>query len=56
MLEGSDRVGGWMQSVCTKEGAVLELGPRSVRTAGAAGKTTLSLVRIIHVGTGIIHV
>ena len=44
LLESSDRVGGWMQSVHTKEGAVLELGPRSLRIAGAAGKTTLSLV------------
>jgi oxygen-dependent protoporphyrinogen oxidase len=44
LLESSDRVGGWMHSVRTKEGAVLELGPRSLRIAGTAGKTTLSLV------------
>lgn len=44
LLESSGRVGGWMHSVRTEEGAVLELGPRSLRTAGAAGKTTLSLV------------
>ena len=44
LLEGSGRVGGWVQSVRTEEGAVLELGPRSLRTAGLAGKTTLSLV------------
>ena len=46
-MEGSNRVGGWMQSVHTEEGAVLELGPRSLRIAGAAGKTTLSLVSIL---------
>ena len=33
-----------MHSVRTEDGAVMELGPRSVRTAGAAGKATLSLV------------
>ena len=44
LVESSGRVGGWMQSVRTEEGAVFELGPRSLRTAGAAGKTTLSLV------------
>lgn len=43
-MESSERVGGWIQSIHTEEGAVLELGPRSLRTAGAAGKTTLSLV------------
>jgi oxygen-dependent protoporphyrinogen oxidase len=44
LVEGSGRVGGWMQSVRTDEGAVLELGPRSLRTAGPAGINTLSLV------------
>ena len=44
LLEGSGRVGGWVQSVQTDQGAVFELGPRSLRTAGAAGRTTLSLV------------
>ena len=44
LVEGSGRVGGWMQSVRTDEGAVLELGPRSLRTAGPAGRNTLSLV------------
>lgn len=44
LLESSERVGGWMHSMRTEEGAVLELGPRSLRTAGPAGKTTLSLV------------
>ena len=33
-----------MHSVRTEDGAVMELGPRSVRTAGTAGKATLSLV------------
>lgn len=44
LVEGSSRVGGWVQSVRTDRGAVFELGPRSVRVAGPAGKTTLSLV------------
>ena len=54
LVEGSSRVGGWMQSVRTEEGAVLELGPRSLRTAGAAGRTTLSLVSS-HPSPDIIH-
>lgn len=45
LLEHSERLGGWMRSHRTEEGAVFELGPRSLRTAGVAGKTTLAIVR-----------
>ena len=45
LLERSKRLGGWLRSHRTEEGAVFELGPRSLRTAGVAGKTTLALVR-----------
>ena len=34
-----------MRSRRTEEGTVFELGPRSLRTAGVAGKTTLAIVR-----------
>ena len=40
----SNRIGGWIKSERSKEGAVFELGPRSLRTAGIVGKTTLELV------------
>ena len=44
LFEASNRVGGWIKSERSKEGAVFELGPRSLRTAGVVGKTTLELV------------
>ena len=44
LLESSKKVGGWVRSEKTAEGAVFELGPRSLRTAGAVGKHSLRLV------------
>ena len=57
LFEATNRVGGWIRSERSEEGAVFELGPRSLRTAGIAGKTSLevvwmcvqSLLSIIHV-------
>ena len=46
LFEASNRVGGWIRSEHSKEGAVFELGPRSLRTAGIAGKTSLEVVWI----------
>ncbi|XP_072049287.1 protoporphyrinogen oxidase-like [Amphiura filiformis] len=43
VLEGSKRLGGWIHSVRTEEGAVHELGPRTLRPAGCAGQTTINL-------------
>ena len=51
LLERSEKFGGWLQSYRGgmeeegERGGVFELGPRSLRTAGVAGKTTLALVR-----------
>ena len=44
LIERSESVGGWMRSERTEHGSVFELGPRSLRTAGAQGKQTLNLV------------
>ncbi|XP_060113128.1 protoporphyrinogen oxidase [Heteronotia binoei] len=44
LLEGSSRLGGWIHSTCTEEGAVFEHGPRGIRPAGAVGKNTLLMV------------
>ena len=55
LLERSEKLGGWLQSHRGgveeegERGRVFELGPRSLRTAGVAGKTTLALVRRVHV-------
>ena len=55
LLEHSEKLGGWLQSHRGgveeegERGRVFELGPRSLRTAGVAGKTTLALVRRVHV-------
>ncbi|XP_078276882.1 protoporphyrinogen oxidase isoform X2 [Rhinoraja longicauda] len=44
LLEASDRTGGWLQTTRTEEGAILEHGPRGVRSTGAVGTNTLQLV------------
>ncbi|NWS62909.1 PPOX oxidase, partial [Chunga burmeisteri] len=44
LLEASDRVGGWLQSTRTADGAVFEHGPRGVRPAGVVGTDTLRMV------------
>nr|XP_058165978.1 protoporphyrinogen oxidase isoform X4 [Dasypus novemcinctus] len=43
LVEGSERVGGWIRSVQGPDGAIFELGPRGVRPAGALGARTLLL-------------
>ncbi|XP_053134257.1 protoporphyrinogen oxidase isoform X2 [Hemicordylus capensis] len=44
LLEGSSRLGGWIHSTRTEDGAVFEHGPRGIRPAGAVGKNTLRMV------------
>lgn len=44
VYEASSRVGGWMNSTRTSTGAVLELGPRSLRTVGASSRAAMELV------------
>ena len=44
LLESSNRVGGWMQSCTTEQGAVFEMGPRSIRPHGKVGMATLKIV------------
>ena len=48
VIERNERVGGWVQSKRTDHGSVFELGPRSLRTAGVAGKQALNLVGLHH--------
>ena len=45
VLESSGRAGGWMQSWTGENGTVFELGPRSIRPVGKAGRATLKMVR-----------
>lgn len=44
LVEASGRVGGWIRSLRSPDGAVFELGPRGIRPAGALGARTLQLV------------
>ncbi|XP_075048520.1 protoporphyrinogen oxidase [Mixophyes fleayi] len=44
LLEGSNRLGGWMRSTKTEDGAVFEHGPRGMRPGGVVGKNTLCMV------------
>uniref|UniRef100_A0A8C0RNU6 Protoporphyrinogen oxidase n=2 Tax=Canis lupus familiaris TaxID=9615 RepID=A0A8C0RNU6_CANLF len=46
LVEGSERLGGWIRSVRGPGGAVFELGPRGIRPAGAPGARTLLLVML----------
>ncbi|CAH1247353.1 PPOX [Branchiostoma lanceolatum] len=43
LLEGSSRLGGWLQSTRTEEGAIFEHGPRSLRVAGEPGANILEM-------------
>ncbi|XP_069336429.1 protoporphyrinogen oxidase isoform X2 [Eulemur rufifrons] len=44
LVEGSERLGGWIRSVRGRDGAIFELGPRGIRPAGALGARTLLMV------------
>ena len=44
LLEASRHVGGWIKTIRAKDGALVELGPRSLRTVGVQGKFTLDMV------------
>ncbi|KAM5236012.1 protoporphyrinogen oxidase isoform 3-T3 [Ctenodactylus gundi] len=50
LVEGSKRLGGWIRSVRGPDGAIFELGPRGIRSAGALGARTLLLVRGVMCG------
>lgn len=43
LLEGSDRLGGWIQTTRFKDGSRHEHGPRTIRPAGIQGANTLKL-------------
>ncbi|KAE8588827.1 hypothetical protein XENTR_v10022762 [Xenopus tropicalis] len=44
LLEGSSRLGGWMRSTRTEDGAVFEHGPRGIRPGGTVGRNTLCMI------------
>ncbi|KAM5129603.1 protoporphyrinogen oxidase isoform 1-T3 [Mantella aurantiaca] len=44
LLESSSRLGGWMRSTRTEDGAVFEHGPRGMRPAGEVGRNALCMV------------
>lgn len=46
VYEAASRVGGWMASSKTSNGAVFEMGPRSLRTAGPSARVAMELVNI----------
>ncbi|XP_063959645.1 protoporphyrinogen oxidase-like [Lytechinus pictus] len=56
ILEGSPRVGGWVDSFQSPEGAVHERGTRSIRPVGVVGKNTLDLVSAIGLEDAVIPV
>uniref|UniRef100_A0A8C3SJP3 Protoporphyrinogen oxidase n=1 Tax=Chelydra serpentina TaxID=8475 RepID=A0A8C3SJP3_CHESE len=52
LLEGSGRLGGWLHSTRTEDGAVFEHGPRGIRPAGTVGKNTLLMLVTVLGGDG----
>lgn len=56
LVEGSERLGGWIRSVRGPDGAVFELGPRGIRPAGALGARTLLLVSELGLGSEVLPV
>lgn len=44
LLEASSRVGGWICSKRSPNGAIFEQGPRTIRSDGPSGKNTLNLI------------
>ena len=52
VIEGSSRLGGWVESTRTEDGAVFDHGPRSVRGAGKEGYNTLKLVHLCKLNNG----
>ncbi|XP_075464023.1 protoporphyrinogen oxidase [Ascaphus truei] len=44
LLEGSSRLGGWLHSTRTEDGAIFEHGPRGIRPSGVVGRNTLCMV------------
>ncbi|RWS10055.1 protoporphyrinogen oxidase-like protein [Dinothrombium tinctorium] len=56
LLEGSERMGGWMHSKRMDDGVIHELGPRSIRFAGDSGTNTLLLVESLGLSKEVIAV
>lgn len=56
LLEASSRTGGWLQSHRFNDGVIHELGPRSIRTGGVAGKNTLNLIEELGMAVDLIGV
>ncbi|XP_062622274.1 protoporphyrinogen oxidase-like [Saccostrea cucullata] len=56
VIEGSNRLGGWIQTQRLQDGTVLEGGPRSFRGGGRAEATTLELVDMLGMKDEIITV
>lgn len=56
LLEASSRVGGWIRSRSSPNGALFEQGPRTVRISGLAGENTLNLVEDLQLNDQLIHI
>ncbi|XP_072284486.1 protoporphyrinogen oxidase [Pyxicephalus adspersus] len=56
LLESSSRLGGWMRSTRTEDGAVFEHGPRGMRPAGVVGKNALCMVSELGLGSDLIAI
>ncbi|XP_045184035.1 protoporphyrinogen oxidase-like [Mercenaria mercenaria] len=56
VLESANRVGGWIKTLNTDEGAKMEMGPRSIRPVGPQGLNTLYLAEELGLSDDIVPV
>jgi len=56
ILEGSKRLGGWIHSRQSEDGAIFEFGPRTIRPYGEPGLNTLQLVEDLGLQHRLLHV
>ncbi|XP_053998260.1 protoporphyrinogen oxidase [Hylaeus anthracinus] len=56
ILEGSNRVGGWVRSLKQPNGTIFEQGPRTIRPTGASGKNTLELIEQLELSDKVIPI
>lgn len=56
VLESAGRVGGWMKTYNTADGAKMEMGPRTIRPVGPPGLNTLALAEELGLSDDVVPV
>uniref|UniRef100_A0A6V7HSA6 Protoporphyrinogen oxidase n=1 Tax=Bracon brevicornis TaxID=1563983 RepID=A0A6V7HSA6_9HYME len=56
LYEASNRLGGWVRTVKSKNGVTFEKGPRTIRPSGLAGQNTLKLIDDLKLSSDILPI